>query len=107
MATWATNKLIPPSPAAPGGLPVEGAAQGLDLPALDRAAGSRKEGLAGGPSSRQVAGGGHPSQLWSPISSPFLLQRASPWHLQPAEGVGNACHTVVVVSDDPPAAGGR
>lgn len=57
MATWATNKLTPSSPMAPGGLPAKGAAQGLDLPALDRAAGSRKEGLAGGPSSRQVAGG--------------------------------------------------
>lgn len=77
---------------APGGLPAEGAVQGLDLPALDRAADSRKEGLAGGPISRQVSGGvvGDTSQLWSPSSSPFLLQRASPWHLQLAEGVGNA-----------------
>lgn len=92
MATWATNKLTPPSPMAPGGLPAEGAVQGLDLPALDRAADSRKEGLAGGPISRQVSGGvvGDTSQLWSPSSSPFLLQRASPWHLQLAEGVGNA-----------------
>lgn len=104
MATWATNKLTPPSPVSPGGLPAAGAVQGLDLPALERAASSRKEGRQEVPEAGRWLVGWWGTSLSSahPVHPHSCCREHFPGICSLRRVSAMPCHTVAAISDDPP-----